>query len=62
MVLKSWCKHTETEQIANIVGDNILKCDFSEVNFGILIKISLNFIHKTPIKHQSTLIQVNAWC
>ena len=45
-----------------IFSDNIFKCIFLNENFPILIKISLKFIHESPIDIMSALVQIMAWC
>ena len=41
--------------------DDIFKCIFMNEKFCILIKISLQFVPKSPIDHKPALVYVMAW-
>ena len=43
------------------IPDNIFKCIFVNENFKILIKISLKFVVKDPIKNIPAMVQIMAW-
>ena len=40
---------------------DILKCIFLNENAGVSIKISLKFVHKSPINNFPALVQIMAW-
>ena len=42
-------------------ANDILKCIFLNENIWILIKISLKFIPRVPIKNMPALVQIMAW-
>ena len=48
--------------MAAIFRDDIFKCTFLNENVEILIKISLKFAHRGPIKNIPALVQIKAWC
>ena len=54
--------HWDRDKMTAIFSDNIFKCIFLNENFPILIKISLKFIHESPIDIMSALVQIMAWC
>ena len=43
-------------------SDDIFKCIFLNKNMWISIKISLQFLPKSPINNVRTLIQIMVWC
>ena len=47
--------------MAAVFGDNIFKCIFLNEEVGIFIQMSLKFVPKVPINHQSALVQKMAW-
>ena len=48
--------------MAAIWADNNFKCIFLNENDGILVRISLKFVPRSPIDNKSALVQVMAWC
>ena len=42
--------------------DNIFKYILLNENVWILIEISLNYVHKSPINNKPALVQIMAWC
>ena len=48
--------------MATILADDIFKWIFLNENGRISIKISLQFVPRSPIDNKPTLVQVMAWC
>ena len=47
--------------MAATLADDIFKCNFVYETFLISIKISLNFVYKSPINNKLSLVQVMVW-
>ena len=53
--------HLPLDKLAAILADNNFKCIFVNENHRIPIRISLNFVPRSPIDNKSALVQVMAW-
>ena len=47
--------------MAAVVADKNFKCIFQIENNKIPIRISLKFVHRSPIDNKPTLVHVMAW-
>ena len=54
--------HSGRDKMADIFADDILKCIFWYENVWIWMKISQNFVFKSPINDIPSLVQIMAWC
>ena len=50
------------DKMVAILAADILKCIYLNENDRIRIKISLKFVHRSPIDNKPALVQVMGWC
>ena len=53
--------HLPLDKMAAILADDNFKCIFLNENDGILIRISLKFVPRSPIDNKPALVRVMAW-
>ena len=61
-ITRTQCVKTlRPRQNGHYFPDDIFECIFLKQNVWIPIKISLKFVHKSPINSISALVQITAW-